>query len=90
MKNAFTATIVLCLFTTVSHGDTIVGFDGGSNDGFTGNAVYEAAGGNPGGNAHINAGGPFFFPEIRTGGIGEPSNASLIGDFSSFDVPDRQ
>ena len=47
--------------------------------------------GNPGGNAHID--GSFFFPELRTGGLGEPANSGFLGDFSaagqitiSFDV----
>ena len=33
---------------------TVVGFDGGDSGGFSGNAVFEATGGNPGGAArHI-------------------------------------
>ncbi|RMF85095.1 MAG: PEP-CTERM sorting domain-containing protein [Planctomycetota bacterium] len=61
---------------------TVAGFDGGSNDGFTGNAVFEASGGNPGGAARHA--GDFFFNELRTGGIGEPANPGFLGDYSSF------
>jgi hypothetical protein len=60
---------------------TVVGFDGGDPGDFTGNAFFEAAGGNPGGAArHL---GFLFFNELRTGGIGEPANAAFLGDFSS-------
>ncbi len=60
----------------------MVGFDGGTDGGFIGNALYEPLGGNPDGNAHHN--GTFFFNEIRTGGVGEPVNSSFVGDYSSF------
>jgi hypothetical protein len=60
---------------------TVVGFDGGDPGDFTGNAIFEATGGNPGGAArHL---GLFFFNELRTGGIGEPANPAFLGDFSS-------
>ncbi len=61
---------------------TVAGFDGGSNDGFQGNAVFEATGGNPGGAArHIT---DLFFNELRTGALDEPSNPAFLGDYSSF------
>lgn len=60
------------------------GFDGGSDGGFIGNFVFETSDGNPGGNARINAGGPFFFPSLRTGGIDEPTNELFLGDLSGF------
>jgi hypothetical protein len=62
---------------------TTAGFDGGADDGFSGNAFFEATGGNPDGNAHHF--GSFFFNEIRTGAVGEPANAGFLGDYSSFD-----
>ena len=66
-----------------SFADTVVGFDGGDNGGFSGNAFFEATGGNPGGNAHhfLQA----FFPTLRTGALGEPANNDFLGDFSAFD-----
>jgi hypothetical protein len=61
---------------------TIVGFDGGDNGGFQGNAFFESTGGNPGGRAHhLN---DSFFNELRTGGIGESANTAFLGDYSSF------
>ena len=62
--------------------DTVAGFDGGSDDGFIGNAFFEATGGNPGGNAHhfVNA----FGMSLRTGGVGEPANPGFLGDYSPF------
>ena len=95
MKNYIKFGLILLLSTSpgFANADFFEGFDGGGNGGFTGNAVFENVGGNPGGNAHINQGGPFFFPEIRTGGIGEPVNPGFVGDFSgagqvtiSFDI----
>ena len=61
---------------------TVVGFDGGTNGGFQGNAFFEATNGNPGGNAHhlVEA----FGMELRTGAIGEPSNPDFLGDYSAF------
>jgi hypothetical protein len=61
---------------------TLVGFDGGSDGGFTGNAFFEANNGNPGGNAHFLI--ENFGIELRTGGIGEPVNPGFIGDYSGF------
>lgn len=61
---------------------TLVGFDGGSNGDFTGNAYFEADNGNPGGNAHFAL--ETFGIELRTGGIGEPVNPAFIGDYSGF------
>jgi hypothetical protein len=61
---------------------TVVGFDNGTDGGFTGNAVFEPTGGNPGGSAHHL--GFFFWNEIRTGGIGEPANPAFLGDYSGF------
>ncbi len=63
---------------------TVVGFDGGSDGGFMGNAFFEATGGKPGGNARHFA-PDLFFNELRTGGIGEPANPNFLGDYSSFD-----
>jgi len=62
---------------------TVEGFDGGTNGGFTGNAFFEATGGNPDGNAHHFA--TIFFNDLRTGGLGEPVNANFVGDYSGFD-----
>jgi hypothetical protein len=64
--------------------NALVGFDGGTNDGFQGNAYFEATGGNPGGNAHHLA-PDFFGTSLRTGALGEPANPSFLGDYSSFD-----
>ncbi len=60
----------------------IEGFDGGGSGNFTGNFSFEAAGGNPEGNAHMFL--QSFFPSLRTGGVDEPLNSSFIGDYSSF------
>lgn len=61
---------------------TVVGFDGGTDGGFTGNAFYQATGGNPGGVAHHDA--LIFFNDLRTGAPGEPANPGFLGDYSSF------
>ena len=61
---------------------TTVGFDGGSDGGFTGNAFFEATGGNPNGNAHFFL--QTFGLSLRTGGFGEPSNPGFLGDYSQF------
>jgi hypothetical protein len=61
---------------------TVVGFDGGTDGGFTGNAFYEADGGNPGGTAHFFI--ETFGIELRTGAIGETSNPHFLGDYSGF------
>lgn len=91
MKKIILTASVFCLCIPSLKADFFEGFDGGSNGNFTGNAFFEPTGGNPGGNAHID--GVFFFPEIRTGGLGEPANPGFLGDFSnagqitiSFDV----
>lgn len=61
---------------------TVVGFDGGDDGGFSGNALFEATGGNPGGAArHVT---DLFFNELRTGGVSEPANAAFLGDYSSY------
>ncbi|MEZ5064953.1 MAG: hypothetical protein R3B81_09465 [bacterium] len=61
---------------------TVAGFDGGNNDGFSGNALFEATDGNPGGCArHVT---DLFFNELRTGGVGEPVNPNFLGDYSLF------
>ena len=76
--------VATCAFTTGAHGaaSTVVGFDGGDDGGFSGNALFEAAGGNPGGAArHVS---DLFFNELRTGGMGEPANANFLGDYSEF------
>lgn len=61
---------------------TVVGFDGGTDGGFMGNAFFEPAGGNPGGVAHTD--GLIEFPSLRTGSIGEPANPAFLGDYSGF------
>jgi len=78
-------TMCLCLLATTvdAASTTVVGFDGGSNDGFMGNAFFEATGGNPGGNAHHVA-PDFFGISLRTGAPNEPSNPDFLGDYSSF------
>ncbi len=61
---------------------TMVGFDGGDPSGFSGNALFEATDGNPGGAArHVT---DLFFNELRTGAVGEPANPAFLGDFSAF------
>jgi hypothetical protein len=77
--------VVICSLSAVAFGaeNTVVGFDGGSDDGFMGNAYFEAEGGNPGGVAHHE--GDFFFNDLRTGGVGEPTNAAFLGDYSSYE-----
>ena len=70
------APVTYAAFTTVE------GFDLGSDGGFTGNAFFEPAGGNPGGNAHHL--GFLFYNELRTGGVSEPANPAFLGDYSSF------
>ncbi len=82
MATSLVAVICLLTSTTFAASTTVAGFDGGSNDGFTGNAFFEASGGNPGGNAHHDA--PIFFNDLRTGGIGEPANPDFLGDYSPF------
>ena len=84
MKNKFVmmALVALLAGQLQAATPTVVGFDGGSDDGFTGNAFFEAAGGNPDGNAHHFA--QIFFNEIRTGGLGEPANPDLLGDYSAL------
>lgn len=80
-----TATVIaacLCSSSVYSATTTVAGFDGGSDDGFMGNAVFEATGGNPGGAArHLTN---LFFNELRTGGLGEPANAGFLGDYSPY------
>jgi len=61
---------------------TVVGFDDGTDAGFTGNAFFEADGGNPGGTAHFFI--ENFGIELRTGAIGETSNPDFLGDYSAF------
>ena len=86
MKYGSVLTLILFSLNlvNVTFAEEFEGFDGGSDGGFIGNFVFEEFGGNPDGNAHINAGGPFFFPSLRTGGIGEPMNPIFLGDFSGF------
>jgi hypothetical protein len=61
---------------------TVVGFDGGDPSGFSGNALFEATDGNPGGAArHVT---DLFFNELRTGALGEPANAAFLGSYASF------
>jgi hypothetical protein len=60
---------------------TVVGFDGGSNGEFQGNAFFEATMGNPGGNAHFLL--KTFGIELRTGSPGGPSNSNFLGDYQA-------
>jgi hypothetical protein len=86
MKETIAVTsVTMCMLATpaFSQSTTVAGFDGGADDGFTGNAFFEAAGGNPGGNAHHLA--LIFFNDLRTGAVGEPANPGFLGDYSSFD-----
>jgi hypothetical protein len=76
--------VAICALTTIAYGAsiTLVGFDGGSDGGFSGNAFIEATGGNPGGVAHhFN---DSFFNDLRTGASGEPANEDFLGDYSSY------
>jgi len=76
--------VALCSMSTIAIGasSTVVGFDDGSNGGFSGNAFFEAAGGNPGGVAHhLN---DSYFNDLRTGAVGEPANPDFLGDYSSY------
>ncbi len=83
MRGLALTTAVLVLATGAQAASTtVVGFDGGDNGGFTGNALFEATGGNPGGAArHVT---DLFFNDLRTGGVGEPANADFLGDYSSY------
>lgn len=72
----------LCHASIAGPTSTVVGFDGGSDGGFTGNAFFEGAGGNPGGSAHHA--GFMFFNDLRTGGLGEPANDAFLGDYSPY------
>lgn len=77
--------VAVCSMSTIAIGasSTVVGFDDGSDGGFTGNAYFEATGGNPGGVAHHV--GDFFFNDLRTGAVGEPANVDFLGDYSSYE-----
>ena len=73
---------LLAAAPAVAQSSTFLTFDGGSDEGFTGNAFFETAQGNPGGNArHF---GSFFFNALRTGDVGGPVNPDLVGDYSGF------
>jgi len=79
---AIVGTMLACTPALAGPTSTVVGFDGGDNGGFQGNAFFLGAGGNPDGRAHhLN---DSFFNELRTGGIGEPSNSAFLGDYSSY------
>ena len=81
-RTAAWTTLALIGSVAVGADSTVVGFDGGSSDGFTGNALFQATDGNPGGAArHVT---DLLFNDLRTGGIGEPVNANFLGDYSSF------
>jgi hypothetical protein len=83
MLTTLVAFAICSLFTNAyAASTTVAGFDGGSNDGFSGNALFEATGGNPGGAArHVS---DLFFNDLRTGALGEPANTDFLGDYSSF------
>jgi hypothetical protein len=80
---AITAT-ALCSLSAASQAasSTVVGFDGGTDGGFGGNAYYVPNGGNPGGNAFFLL--ETFGIELRTGGDFDPTNPAFIGDYSGF------
>lgn len=77
---ASAAALIALAAPSSAQSTTTVGFDGGNPSGFTGNFTFPSSGGNPDGNARIN--GAFFFPSLRTGGLGEPANADFLGDYS--------
>lgn len=82
MKNkliVFLSGMVMCLFATPTFAQfpTTVGFDGGADEGFGGNFVFEAADGNPGGNASLNS--FVFFPSLGT-----TTNQAFLNDFSVY------
>ena len=80
---AMGASLAVGLPATAQPTSTVVGFDGGSNGGFQGNAFFEPIGGNPDGRArHLSP--DLFFNDLRTGAIGEPTNAAFLGDYSAF------
>jgi len=74
--------VLACCAAASAASNTVAGFDGGSNDGFSGNAFFEPTGGNPGGVAHTPE--LIEFPSLRTGGVGEPANPGFLGDYSGF------
>jgi len=77
--------VVIGAFATIASGasTTTVGFDGGSDGGFIGNAYFETTGGNPDGVArHLFDG---FFTDLRTGAPGEPTNAGFLGNYTEFE-----
>jgi hypothetical protein len=76
------AVATCCLAAVALAETTVVGFDDGDDGGFSGNAIFEATGGNPDGTAHHL--GLFFFNVLRTGGLGEPANESFVRDYSSY------
>jgi len=77
---------VVCTFATIAYAasSTTVGFDGGSDGGFTGNAYFEATGGNPGGVAHHFFDG--FFTDLRTGAPGESANGDFLGNYTEYET----
>ena len=77
-----TSCAVTLIAAAASQSAVNVGFDGGSTGGFTGNFFFEAAGGNPDGNAHILL--STFFPSLTTGAPGQPANAAFLGDYTRF------
>jgi hypothetical protein len=77
---AFFAVGLCCGASAVS--TTSVGFDGGSDGGFVGNAFFEDTGGNPGGNAHFFV--QAFGLSLRTGEPGNPVNDGFVGDYTLF------
>ncbi len=86
MKKILTSWAAVAMFACATNASaassTVVGFDGGDNGGFSGNALFEATGGNPGGAArHVT---DLFFNDLRTGALGEPANTNFLGDYSSF------
>jgi hypothetical protein len=89
MKKIITSCAFLfaCFFAiateTQGASSTVEGFDGGTDGGFIGNVFFEAAGGNPDGNARHLA-PDLFFNSLRTGGLNEPANPNFLGDYSSY------
>ena len=82
MKNILGILCLIAAFLIASPAQaqfpTVVGFDGGADEGFEGNFFFEAAGGNPGGNAH-NPNIDVFFPRLAT-----TTNPAFLGDYSIF------
>ena len=78
------AVVTGCAWSAVAQAAsaTVVGFDGGTDGGFTGNALFDPVGGNPQGTAHFAL--QTFGIELRTGAPGQTTNPDFLGDYSGF------